>query len=213
MFRQIYKGKLKLRIKKECPFYGTKGRSLEKVLFYKFGWSVSLWTVYGDNGREFSDWAKKRLEKIFPGCTFDSTRVLYNGRTYYPNDAKFLFNDKYDFKATDNWQVFFDKKNNVYVGYSNRACCAFGIGDMLFSEDVTDFSHYYKIPKYRRKYLLALLKYHLKDDAMMFEDMCEDNIIGHGISQIIPFRERGNKVIETLDEAYQAACNFAAYVS
>lgn len=28
-----------------------------------------------------------------------------------------------------------------------------------------------------------------------------------------PFKECGDKVIETLEEAYQAACNFAAYVS
>lgn len=40
--KQIWKGKLKLRIKKECPYYDTDYRHLEKVLFYKWGWSVSL---------------------------------------------------------------------------------------------------------------------------------------------------------------------------
>lgn len=210
--KQIFKGKLKLRIEKECPYYGTFGRSLEHVFFYKWGWSVSLWRTY-EGSREFSDWAKKHLLKIFPGANFDGTRVLYNGKTYYPADAKFLFNTKYEFEPTNNWQVFYDKKNKKYVGYSHRACCAFGIGDMLFTENIKSYTQYYKIPKYRWKYIMTLLKYHLKNDWSGFEDICEDNIIGHGISQIIPFCEKGTKRIETLEEAYQAACNFADYVS
>ena len=108
---------------------------------------------------------------------------------------------------------FYDKKNKKYVGYSHRACCAFGIGDMLFTENIKSYTQYYKIPKYRWKYIMTLLKYHLKNDWSGFEDICEDNFIGHGISQIIPFCEKGTKRIETLEEAYQAACNFADYVS
>ena len=49
---------------------------------------------------------------------------------------------------------------------------------------------------------MTLIKYHLRNDSMMFEDLCEDNTIGHGISQIIPFRERGIKRIENMEEAY-----------
>lgn len=212
--RQIIKGKLKLRIKKECPYYGTGYRTLEKVLFYKWGLSISLWSIHNDSASgEYSDWAKKHLNKIFPNCEFDNTRVLYNGRVYYPRDSKFLFNTKYQFEPTENWKVFFDKKNKKYVGYSHRACCAFGVGDMLFTEDIKSYSHYYKIPKYRWRYIRALIRYHIKGDYDGFEDLCEDTIIGHGISQIIPFVEKGNKRIENLQEAYQAACNFANYVS
>lgn len=47
--KQIWKGKLKLRIKKECPYYDTDYRHLEKVLFYKWGWSVSLWAIHPDD--------------------------------------------------------------------------------------------------------------------------------------------------------------------
>lgn len=71
--RQIYKGKLKLRIKKESPYYGTGRRSLEKVLFYKWGWSISLWTTY--EKKEFSEWAKNHLLKIFKGGIINETRV------------------------------------------------------------------------------------------------------------------------------------------
>ena len=132
--KQIFKGKLRLRIKKEYPYYGTGYRTLEKVLFYRWGWSVSLWSIHHDSATgEYSDWATNHLRKIFPNCEFDKTRVIYNQTVYYPRDAKFLFNTKYEFEPTDNWQVFFDKKHKKYVGYSQRACCGFGIGDMLFT--------------------------------------------------------------------------------
>ena len=60
---------------------------------------------------------------------------------------------------------------------------------------------------------MTLLKYHLKGDVAGFEDLCEDNIIGHGIMQIVPFRDFGNKQISNMDEAFQAALNFAKYMS
>lgn len=57
--KQIWKGKLKLRIEKGNPYYHTQGRHLEKVLFYKCGLSISLWTVHSDSPLgEFSDWAR-----------------------------------------------------------------------------------------------------------------------------------------------------------
>lgn len=211
--KQIWKGKLKLRIKKECPYYSTGYRHLHKVLFYKWGISISLWIYHEDNSRgELSDWVVARLKKIFPNCTIkDGRYVKWNGKTYYPEDCKWLFNDKFDWMGTVDWQVMYDKKSQRYFGYSHRAIQGFGIGDMIFCLSGTigeNKSEYYMSKKYRRKYILTLLKYHLKNDYMGFEDLCED-----GISMIIPFKERGRKRIETLDEAFEAAKNFARYVS
>lgn len=220
--KQIWKGQLKLRIAKECPYYGTAGRHLHKVLFYKWGISVSLWIYYEDNpSGELSDWAIAKLKKIFPDCEIERGRyVRWNGHTYYPEDCGWLFCDKYEWEGTKDWQVMFDKKSKRYFGYSHRAVQGFGIGDMLFclsgkiGEDKKENKkEYYMSKKYRRKYILTLLRYHIKNDWMAFEDLCEDEIIGHGISSIIPFRERGRKRIETLDEAFEAARNFAHYVS
>lgn len=210
--KQIWKGKLKLRIKRECPYYGTFGRKREKVLFYHWGLSVSLWTYHDDPQRpEFSDWAKEKLRKTFPNCEIAYYLVHYNGKVYYPEDYMWLF--KYDFTATDNPQVFFDKRRNKYIGFSHRGYGAFGIGDMLFDTNNKDVSLYYKQPKYRWRYLIRLLKYHLKGDAEGFEDLCEDSIIGHGIMMIVPFREFGNKQIGNMNEAFQAALNFAKFMS
>ena len=211
--KQIWKGKLKIRVKKECPYYATAGRNLEKVLFNKWGFSVNLWTVHPDSPLgEFSDWAKKRLMQIFPGCQIEENKVYYNDTVYFPGDINWIFKFR-GITPTENPQVFFDIKSNKYIGYSHRAYAAFGIGDMLFDPKHENLTYYYGQAKYRRKYLLTLLKYHIRHDAFAFKDICEDEIIGHGISLIVPFRERGYRRIETGEDARKAASNFAKYVS
>lgn len=220
--KKIWKGKLKLRVAKECPYYGTGGRHLHKVLFYKWGFSISLWIMHENSpSGEFSDWAVERLKKIFPNCTIEEGRyVRWNGQTYYPTDCKWLFNEKYDWEGTKNWRVMFDRKSQKYYGYSHRAIQGFGIGDMLFNltgiigeEKKEDVRSYYQSKKLRREFILTLLRYHIKGDWLAFMDLCEDDIISHGISSIVPFKERGRKRIETLEEAFEAALNFADYVS
>ena len=127
-----------------------------------------------------------------------------------------MLSDKLDLKHTSSSQVMFDAKSQKYIGYSHRGMASFGIGDMLFSSaELTkkEKLEYYKNRKYRRKYLLALLEYHIKNDWFMFRDLCEDEIIGHGIMSIVPYRERGRKRIETNEEAFMAAKNFAEYIS
>ena len=220
--KQIWKGKLKLRIKKEYPFYGTTYRHLYKVLFYKWGWSISIWIEHKDSSSgELSDWVIDKLNKVFPGCEIKENRyVTWNGHYISPSELSFIFDDKCDFVGTENPQVLFDRKSQKYVGYSHRAIAEFGIGDMLFNQSgkigvnvKEDINSYYKNPKYRWEFIKTLLKYHFKDDWLAFKDLCEDETIGHGIKTIVPYNKRGLKKIETLDEACQAAINFADYVS
>ena len=215
--KQLYKGKLRLRIAKESPYYGTAKRVLHKVLFYKFGISVSVWVYYDTAFPEYSEWAFKKINKIFPGSEIDEhSNIHWDGKTYYRDSVKWMLSDKLDLKPTEHPQVMFDEKSQKYIGYSHRGRASFGIGDMLFSStELTkkEKFEYYKNRKYRRKYLLALLKYHITDNWSMFKDLCEDEIIGHGIMSIVPYREKGHKRIETKEEAFQAATNFAEYIS
>ena len=215
--KRIYKGKYKLRIAREYPYYATGGRSLHKVLFYKFGISVSIWVYYDTAFPDYSNWALKRINKIFPGAEIDEySNIHWEGKTYYRDSMKWILSNKFDLKPTEHPQVMFDEKSQKYIGYSHRGRASFGIGDMLFSNtELTnrEKSEYYKNRKYRRKYLLTLLKYHIKNDWIMFKDLCEDEIIGHGIMSIVPYREKGHKRIETKEEAFQAATNFAEYIS
>ena len=215
--KKIYKGKLKLRIAREYPYYGTKGRTLCKVLFYRFGISISLWVYHEGAFPEYSEWALKKINKIFPDATIDEySNVNWEGKTYFRDSVKWMLSDKLDLRPTSSSQVMFDVKSQKYIVYSHRGMASFGIGDMLFcSTELTkkEKFEYYKNRKYRREYLLTLLKYHIKNNWLMFEDLCEDEIIGHGIMSVVPYREQGRKRIETKEEAFTAAKNFAEYIS
>ena len=213
--KRIYKGKYKLRIARECPYYDTARRTLCKVLFYRFGISISLWIYHEGVFPEYSKWALKRINKIFPDATIDRySNIHWNGKVYYRDSIKWILHN--DLKPTECPQVMFDEKSQKYIGFSHRGGASFGIGDMLFQDaepSREEKYRYYQNRKYRRKYLLTPLRYHIKDNWSMFEDLCENKIIGHGITNIVPYRERGIKRIETKEEAFTAAKNFAEYIS
>lgn len=214
--KRIYKGKYKLRIAREYPYYGKARRSLHKVLFYKFGISISLWVYHDDAFPEYSEWALKKINKIFPGAEIDIySNIHWEGKTYYRDSITWMLSNKLDLKPTECPQVMFDEKSQKYIGFSHRGSASFGIGDMLFQEKPSrkEKCRYYRNRRYRRKFLLTLLKYHINNNWCMFEDLCEDEIIGHGITTIVPYIERGDKVIETKEEAFTAAKNFAEYIS
>lgn len=214
--KRIYKGKYKLRIAREYPYYSTVGKSLYKVLFYRFGISISLWLYHEEAFPEYSEWALKKINKIFSGAEIDEySNIHWDGKTYFRDSVKWMLSNKLDLRPTTSSQVMFDVKSQKYIGYSHRGRASFGIGDMLFSStepSKREKFEYYKNRKYRRRYLLTLLKYHITNNWSMFEDLCEDEIIGHGIMSIVPCREKGHKRIETKEEAFMAAKNFAKYI-
>lgn len=57
------------------------------------------------------------------------------------------------------------------------------------------------------KKFIKSLKHDINDEFMFRET------VHGGITDIVPFRNRGNKLIETKEEAFKAAENFAKYVS
>lgn len=132
---------------------------------------------------------------------------------YYDEVYKFFTHLKKP-TFTDNWQVIFDEETQKYYGYSHRGAQGFGIGDMLFTEDSSLLTekviskNYYTNRKYQKEFLKALKHHYKKKDHFGFEDL-----IKCGIMDVVPFREKGVKKIETLDEAFQAASNFASYIS
>lgn len=119
---------------------------------------------------------------------------------------KVIFDEKMDFKATNIRGVIFSNKTSKYYGYTHRGICGFGIGDMLFDINNENTSIYYNNFKYRLKYLYRLF-INLKD-RFTFKYLIED-----GIKDVIPFNKRGSKIIETKEEAKQAAINFMKYIS
>ena len=209
--KNYWKGKVYFKIEKGSPWYCT-GRGHDRCLKQLLkidGWSFSFRV---NDTRELKEKYKDKLLKVFDKV--EGNKVFKGEKVYFLDDCLWILRYIDELETTDNWQVFYNKKNNSYIGYSHRAAQEFKIGDMLFTgENPKNIHKFYCDKKLRWKMLKTLLKYHLKNDVFAFEDVFEDKIISHGIASFIPFRMKGEKTIETKEEAYQAACNFAKYGS
>ena len=94
-----------------------------------------------------------------------------------------------------------------YYGYTHRGGSIFKIGDRLFEEDYTPVADDYdeeEFEMYWKKFTNGL------SNADEFDKKW---IYGDGIKSVMPFNRRGKKVIETWDEAMQAAINVSKYLS
>ena len=101
---------------------------------------------------------------------------------------------------------YYSDKTKKYYGFTHRGVEGFGIGDMLFDINNENTSIYYNSIKYRIKYLYTLIRAIIC--KFRFKYLIED-----GIKDVIPFNKRGSKIIETKEEAKQAAINFMKYIS
>jgi len=127
-------------------------------------------------------------------------------KTYAPeNTMKNSIKDPYENYVTEQME-----NNNVvgYYGYTHRGGQTFKIGDRLFQEDYTPQKGDYtkeEWVKFEKKFQKSL------DNAE--DDLDRNWMKESGISYILPFKMRGPKVIETREEARQAAINVSKYLS
>ena len=94
-----------------------------------------------------------------------------------------------------------------YYGYSHKGGCLFRIGDRLFEADYKPHVHDYTKEQWEvwhKQYRKRLKKADKLDKKWLGED---------GVAGFIPFNMRGKKVIETWDEAMQAARNLSKHLS
>jgi len=120
--------------------------------------------------------------------------------------CRFLLDESMKYKNTNTYGVVYSDKTKKYYGFTHRGVEGFGIGDMLFDINNENTSIYYNSIKYRIKYLYSLIR--AITCKFRFKYLIED-----GIKDIIPFNKRGSKIIETKEEAKQAAINFMKYIS
>ena len=95
----------------------------------------------------------------------------------------------------------------MWVGWSHRAKAGFKKGDRLFDETYKPIESDYTQAEWKNwtvKFQKAINK---------ADDLEKKWIIEDGMSYVIPFKQRGPKIIETNQEAKQAAINFSKYVS
>ncbi len=200
----IYNGNFYMEISKESPYWSNCSDKIIKAYrVFKIYFAIRKRNVTGLNQR-----AINICKKVFGNdCEILNYVVkCNNGNVYYLDDCKFIFNGDY-WDITNNPYVFFNVTKNKFVGYSHRGHGYFGRGDMLFDIDKEDESFYYNQKEFRNKFIERLKYYNKHNDVFLFEDLIHD-----GIKNIVPFRKRGNKIIETWEDAERAASNFAKYL-
>lgn len=163
----------------------------------------------------FSDYGLERIKSLFGQYNYkvrkfeviriNKSRDSQND-VFYMLDYIWMLHPKYNFVCCKNPQVLFSRKLHKYAGYSHRGVGFFGIGDMLFDENKDNEKFYYRNKSFRISFVKYLIKY--INSPFDFEDL-----INSGIKSIVPFKCRGSKQIDDMQEAYIAASNFAKYLS
>jgi hypothetical protein len=92
-------------------------------------------------------------------------------------------------------------------GYTHRGGNMFRIGDRLFDADYEPVKEDYPEEQWN-EYETKFADLYQEEDELGRKWMDED-----GISYVIPFKLRGSKVIETTEEAFEAARNMSNYLS
>ena len=223
-----YIGKLRLKFEK-YPEYTGKDKLNKIHLDLGFTKLVSRITPYRDtsgwlinpqakylidrhtggmiNNYAFGNTIQEKKEQQLPNSflTKDGDYVgdIERGWWYYKNKMKVC--DKYPHGVAE---IYDDEENLIgYHGYTHRGGQTFKIGDRLFDanykpqkEDYEEWEWYGWEYKY--------LELYGKSDALDKKWMRES-----GISYVIPYKKRGKKIIENMDECLQAAINMSKDLS
>lgn len=205
---KCFNGKLYLTIE-EFPYYTVCRYNGSDILIKKLFTIpfINKHVVLRKRGiTNLTNYGKNIVTNIFGLFKEDDLNVITDVGTYYILNCSFLLDESMKYKNTNTYGVVYSNKTKKYYGFTHRGVKGFGIGDMLFDINNENFSIYYNSFKYRLKYLYRLF-INLKD-RFTFKYLIED-----GIKDVIPFNKRGSKIIETKEEAKQAAINFMKYIS
>ena len=153
-----------------------------------------------------TDYGRNIITNVFGLFKEYNLFVVTNVGVYDILACSFLLDESMKYKNTNTYGVAYSDKTKKYYGFTHRGVEGFGIGDMLFDINNENTSIYYNSIKYRIKYLYRLIR--AITCKFRFKYLIED-----GIKDVIPFNKRGSKIIETKEEAKQAAINFMKYIS
>ena len=211
-----------MKIKTSKCFNGKLYLTVEKYPYYKFcsyGRSdilvKKLFTIPFVNKsivlrkREITNltnYGRNIVTNVFEVFKENNLDIETNIGLYNILDYSFLLDESMKYKNTNTYGIIYSNKTKKYYGFTHRGVTGFGIGDMLFDINNENTSIYYNSIKYRIKYLYTLIR--AITCKYRFKYLIED-----GIKDVIPFNKRGSKIIETKEEAKQAAINFMKYIS
>lgn len=240
--RTPYYGRLRFKFEKNPHYTGGGNGVLNKVhLNLGFTKLVSRMIPYrNDNGWIVSTDCTKLITKFTGGKIGSHTfhngeHTLYN--SFLSNDGKYIGDIETGWWYYQNNLVVCEdypsgvaiklKENNYfrkhdityhdsllesdeilgYYGYTHRGGALFTIGDRVFDNYYLPAQSDYTQEEwdgYYKKYQESLKRADEFDKKWMTVD---------GIASVIPFNRRGKKVIETWDEAKEAAINVSKYLS
>lgn len=205
---KCFNGKLYLTIE-EFPYYTVCRYNGSDILIKKLFTIpfINKHVVLRKRGiTNLTNYGKNIVTNIFGLFKEDDLNVITDVGTYYILNCSFLLDESMKYKNTNTYGVVYSNKTKKYYGFTHRGVKGFGIGDMLFDINNENTSIYYNSIKYRIKYLYTLIR--AITCKYRFKYLIED-----GIKDVIPFNKRGSKIIETKEEAKQAAINFMKYIS
>ena len=211
-----------MKIKTSKCFNGKLYLTIEKYPYYRFcsdeGLDIlvkKLFTIPFVNKSivirkkgitNLTDYGRTIITNVFGTFKENGLYIEANTGTYNILDYSFLLDESMKYKNTNTYGVVYSDKTKKYYGFTHKGVEGFGIGDMLFDINNENTSIYYNSIKYRIKYLYTLIR--AITCKFRFKYLIED-----GIKDVIPFNKRGSKIIETKEEAKQAAINFMKYIS
>ena len=205
---KCFNGKLYLTIEKFSYYrfckYNSSDILVKKLFTIPF---VNKSIVIRKKGiTNLTDYGRTIITNVFGTFKEHGLYVETNTGIYNILDYSFLLDESMKYKNTNTYGVIYSYKTKKYYGFTHRGIVGFGIGDMLFDINNENTSIYYNSIKYRIKYLYTLIR--AITCKYRFKYLIED-----GIKDVIPFNKRGSKIIETKEEAKQAAINFMKYIS
>ena len=185
------------------PYIDTSGWLINpecKFLIEKYTGGIIKNHVWGNTIQE-------KREQQLPNSFLakDGTYVgdIERGWWYYKNKMKIC--DVYPRGVAERYD---DEGNLIgYHGYSHRGGQTFKIGDRLF-----DASYKPKEEDYE-EWEWAGWKLKFEESYSKGDDLDKQWMDNSGIGYVIPFRKRGKKLIENMDECLQAAINMSKDLS
>jgi len=226
-----YLGKIIFKFEK-YPFY--QGSTILNKIHLDLGFTklvsrlkpykgLNGWAVNDENVQAINSYTGGVIGKhTFDGGTLENSFLakdgtyigdLRKGWWYFKNAMTVC--DDYPQGVAEKWETA-PKKETLqhgkfglegYYGYSHRGGALFKIGDRLFDSNYKPKEEDYEEWEWSgwvEEFDAKLSKADEFDRKWMEED---------GISCIMPFKSRGAKVIETWEEAKQAAINMSKYLS
>jgi hypothetical protein len=175
------------------------------------GWIVNPECVYKINRytggvikqHTFGDNNEHSLPNSFLSKDGEYIGDIERGWWYYKNNMKVC--DKYPHGVAERYD---DEGNLIgYHGYTHRGGQTFKIGDRLFDASYTPKEEDYEEWEWAGWKLDFDKRYSESDDL---DKRWMDEL---GISYVIPYKKRGEKLIENMDECLQAAINMSKDLS